>query len=133
MPRPSTFSRTRLASSLAILAAIFAPASMFAGEKTATLKLERRDQLPLNAAHRHTIWINGQNVGLISNGATKTYEFTPKAGGKNVIYIEAYDPFVKDPESNRVETRRSLQGPQWPARSSGCRTALLSIWCSRPR
>src|SRR4051812_24530756 len=80
--------------------AVCVPALASAEDK-ATLKLERADQL-LNAAHRHTIWVNGQNVGLISNGATRTYEFTPKAG-KNSIYIEAYDPFVKNPESNRVE------------------------------
>jgi len=66
-----------------------------------TFRLERADQL-LGAAHRHTIWINGKNVGLIRNGATNSFHFIPKINEKNSIYIEAYDPFFKNPVSNTL-------------------------------
>lgn len=66
-----------------------------------TLTVERADQL-LGAVHRHTIWVNGKEVGLIRNGAKNTFQFMPKIDEKNSIYIEAYDPIVKNPVSNTI-------------------------------
>jgi len=88
---------------LCIAAAVITsvPASVRADDRTATLKLERKDQL-LGAIYNHTVYINGEKVGKIGNGAKKEFSFTPKIDGKNAIYIEAYDPIVENPKSNTV-------------------------------
>jgi len=67
----------------------------------ATIRLERRDQLP-GAFNRHTLWINGKEIGKVANGATNTFEFTTDSSKRNEIFIEAYDPFVENPKSNKV-------------------------------
>ncbi|QJW95407.1 hypothetical protein [Frigoriglobus tundricola] len=65
-----------------------------------SITLFRQDQL-VGSAHRHTLFVNNVEVGLISNGATKTFHFVP-VPGKNILCVEAYDPFVKNPRSNTV-------------------------------
>jgi hypothetical protein len=69
--------------------------------KPVTLTLTRADQL-LCAVHRYTVWINGVNVGMIRNGATNTFTFIPKIDEPNTMYVEAYDPFVTNPVTNKV-------------------------------
>jgi hypothetical protein len=67
----------------------------------AKITLERKDQL-WGAASRHTLWINGEKIGLIANGATNTFEFTAKGNDKSIIYIEGYTWFGEPPTSNKV-------------------------------
>ena len=66
-----------------------------------SFRLERAEQLNLGL-YRYTVWINGQNVGLIANGATNTFHFIPKISEKNAIYIEAYQPIGTNPVSNTL-------------------------------
>jgi hypothetical protein len=62
----------------------------------------RQDQL-IGAAYQHTVYVNGEKIGKIANGATKEFTFTPKPDGKNTIYIEAYDPFAENPKTNTIK------------------------------
>ncbi|MDY3553407.1 hypothetical protein R5W24_002508 [Gemmata sp. JC717] len=105
MPSPTTARPAQLCrvavSALLVSAVVSSGCQPAFKVEPVTIRLERADQL-LGAAHRHTIWINGQNVGMIRNGATNTFYFVPKIDEKNAIYIEAYDPFVKNPVSNTV-------------------------------
>jgi hypothetical protein len=102
-PVPARAARLRRCAALALL--LSAPVVSGCGPsfkvEPVTIRIERADQL-LGAFHRHTVWINGKNVGMIRNGATNTFQFVPKIDEKNSIYIEAYDPIVKNPVSNTI-------------------------------
>lgn len=102
MPTPIPIRPCRVILVAVFMSAVVAPGCQPAFKvEPVTFRLERADQL-LGAVHRHTVWINGQNVGMIRNGATNTFTFIPKIDEKNAIYIEAYDPFVKNPVSNTL-------------------------------
>ncbi|VTS05901.1 hypothetical protein [Tuwongella immobilis] len=65
----------------------------------ATLTITRTEQWT-GSVHRHTVYVNGNNVGLIRNGETLSFQFMPSINGTNSIYVEGYDPIVTNPVTN---------------------------------
>lgn len=74
---------------LTLTALLALSAGVCRADEAARITVTRTSGLPLG--WWHYVYVNGERLGEVGDGETKTFKFTPPKDGKNTLYIRAID------------------------------------------